>query len=78
VSRGGRGRVERHGEDGVRGVALEMAEHTHHLCVESVADATERLYNLSADLGIKPYKCVRRNRSIDDTSQTTRLIERRP
>jgi hypothetical protein len=53
-----------------------MAEHTHHLCVESVADATERLYNLSADLGIKPYKCVRRNRSIDDTSQTTRLIER--
>ncbi|KAJ7271241.1 hypothetical protein C8J57DRAFT_1468351 [Mycena rebaudengoi] len=56
--------------------ALQMAEHTHHLCVESVADATERLYDLSADLGIKPYKCVRRNGSIDDPSQTTRLIER--
>ncbi|KAJ7255944.1 hypothetical protein C8J57DRAFT_1235859 [Mycena rebaudengoi] len=61
VSRRGRGRVERHGEDGARDVALEMAEHTHHLCVESVADATERLYDLSADLGIKPYKLIERS-----------------
>lgn len=38
--------------------ALQMAEHTHLLYVDSVADAVARLYDLSADLGIKPYKSV--------------------
>ncbi|KAJ7689625.1 hypothetical protein B0H17DRAFT_1066351 [Mycena rosella] len=40
--------------------ALQMAEHTHLLYVNSVADAVTRLYDLSADLGIKPYKLIER------------------
>ena len=35
-----------------------MAEGIHLLYVETIPDAVERLYDLSADLGIKPYKCV--------------------
>lgn len=35
-----------------------MAEHTHLLYADTVDDAVERLYDLSADLGIKPHKLV--------------------
>ncbi|KAJ7153878.1 hypothetical protein C8R43DRAFT_1001425 [Mycena crocata] len=41
--------------------ALQMAEHTHLLYVDNVPDAVERLYDLSADLGIKPYKLIERS-----------------
>ncbi|KAJ7084580.1 hypothetical protein B0H15DRAFT_910856 [Mycena belliarum] len=41
--------------------ALQMAERTHLLYVDTVDDAVERLYNLSADLGIKPYKLIERS-----------------
>ncbi|KAJ7199383.1 hypothetical protein GGX14DRAFT_467908, partial [Mycena pura] len=53
--------------------ALQMAEGTHLLCVETVPDAVERLYDLSADLGIKPYKLVERSHLpfCADTHQST-------
>lgn len=38
--------------------ALQMAEHVHLLYVDTVEAAVARLYDLSADLGIKPYKFV--------------------
>ncbi|KAJ6582721.1 hypothetical protein DFH09DRAFT_1309656 [Mycena vulgaris] len=41
--------------------ALQMTEHTHLLYVDSVADTVTRLYDLSADLGIKPYKLIERS-----------------
>ncbi|KAJ7677690.1 hypothetical protein DFH06DRAFT_1033270 [Mycena polygramma] len=41
--------------------ALQMAEHAHLLYVDNVADAVTRLYDLSADLGIKPYKLIERS-----------------
>ncbi|KAK7044423.1 ERCC4 domain-containing protein [Favolaschia claudopus] len=37
---------------------LQLAENTHLLYVDTVNEAVERLYDLSADLGIKPYKCA--------------------
>ncbi|KAF8215049.1 hypothetical protein K438DRAFT_2008531 [Mycena galopus ATCC 62051] len=41
--------------------ALQLAENVHLLCVDTVADAVVRLYDLSADLGIKPYKLIQRS-----------------
>ncbi|KAJ7133305.1 hypothetical protein C8R44DRAFT_772155 [Mycena epipterygia] len=41
--------------------ALQMAEHVHLLYVDTVEAAVARLYDLSADLGIKPYKLVERS-----------------
>ncbi|KAK0210515.1 hypothetical protein DFS33DRAFT_1378508 [Desarmillaria ectypa] len=35
--------------------------HTHHIFVESVEEAVERLYNITADIGIKPYKLIERS-----------------
>ncbi|KAJ7193517.1 hypothetical protein GGX14DRAFT_701109 [Mycena pura] len=53
--------------------ALQMAEGIHLLYVETVPDAVERLYDLSADLGIKPYKLVERSHLpfCADTHQST-------
>ncbi|KAJ7785494.1 hypothetical protein B0H14DRAFT_3893716 [Mycena olivaceomarginata] len=41
--------------------ALQIAENTHILYVDTVEDAVARLYDLSADLGIKPYKLIQRS-----------------
>ncbi|KAJ6592431.1 hypothetical protein B0H19DRAFT_1087822 [Mycena capillaripes] len=41
--------------------ALQMAEHTHLLYVDKVEDTVARLYDLSADLGIKPHKHIERS-----------------
>ncbi|KAF7317183.1 ERCC4 domain-containing protein [Mycena chlorophos] len=41
--------------------SLQMAEGIHFLYTESIPDAVERLYDLSADLGIKPYKIIERS-----------------
>ncbi|KAJ6626631.1 hypothetical protein B0H10DRAFT_1997937 [Mycena sp. CBHHK59/15] len=41
--------------------ALQMAEHAHLLYVDKVEEAVDRLYDLSADLGIKPYKLIERS-----------------
>ncbi|KAJ7481030.1 hypothetical protein B0H11DRAFT_2232951 [Mycena galericulata] len=53
--------------------ALQMAEHTHLLYVDKPEDAAARLYDLSADLGIKPYKLIERSHLpfCSDTQQTT-------
>ncbi|KAJ7133311.1 hypothetical protein C8R44DRAFT_730487 [Mycena epipterygia] len=41
--------------------ALQMAEHAHLLYVDTVEAAVAQLYDLSADLGIKPYKLIERS-----------------
>ncbi|KAJ7151212.1 hypothetical protein C8R46DRAFT_1358103 [Mycena filopes] len=53
--------------------ALQMAEHVHLLYIDKVEDAVERLYDLSADLGIKPYKLITRSHLpfCSDTKQQT-------
>ncbi|KAJ6529559.1 hypothetical protein DFH09DRAFT_1093973 [Mycena vulgaris] len=40
---------------------LQMAERVHLLYADTVADAVVRLYDLSADLGIKPHKLIKRS-----------------
>ncbi|KAJ7263647.1 hypothetical protein B0H12DRAFT_1103274 [Mycena haematopus] len=40
---------------------LQLAEHAHVLCVEGVQDAVERLYDLTADLGVRRYKLIERS-----------------
>ncbi|KAJ7578987.1 hypothetical protein C8J56DRAFT_964512 [Mycena floridula] len=40
---------------------LQFFHHTHHLFSETLDDAVTRLYNISADLGIKPYKLIERS-----------------
>ncbi|KAJ7445251.1 hypothetical protein FB451DRAFT_1568126 [Mycena latifolia] len=40
---------------------LQMVEHTHLLYVDTIEDVVTRLYDLSADLGIKPYKLIERS-----------------
>ncbi|KAJ7027973.1 hypothetical protein C8F04DRAFT_1007823 [Mycena alexandri] len=53
--------------------ALQMAEHVHLLYIDKVDDAVVRLYDLSADLGIKPYKLITRSHLpfCSDTNQKT-------
>ncbi|CAK5271153.1 unnamed protein product [Mycena citricolor] len=53
--------------------ALQMAENVHLLYVDTVSEAVERLYDLSADLGIKPYKLIERSHLpfCSDTRQAT-------
>jgi hypothetical protein len=51
--------------------ALQIAENTHILYVDTVEDAVARLYDLSADLGIKPYKSVRINIPVSSSAQLT-------
>ncbi|KAJ7723845.1 hypothetical protein DFH07DRAFT_946470 [Mycena maculata] len=53
--------------------ALQMAEHTHLLYVDKIEDAVARLYDLSADLGIKPHKLIERSHLpfCSNTRQTT-------
>ncbi|KAK0459486.1 uncharacterized protein EV420DRAFT_1763201 [Desarmillaria tabescens] len=41
--------------------SLNITCHTHHVFVESVEEAVERLYNITADIGIKPYKLIERS-----------------
>ncbi|KAJ7056745.1 hypothetical protein C8F01DRAFT_359795 [Mycena amicta] len=41
--------------------SLQMAEGVHFLYTDSISDAVERLYDLSADLGIKPHKLIERS-----------------
>ncbi|KAF7312011.1 ERCC4 domain-containing protein [Mycena indigotica] len=41
--------------------SFQMAEGVHFVYVETVAEAVERLYDLSADLGIKPHKLIERS-----------------
>ncbi|KAJ6513597.1 hypothetical protein C8R47DRAFT_615777 [Mycena vitilis] len=57
--------------------ALQMAEHAHLLYVDNVADAVTRLYDLSADLGIKPYKLIERShlRFCSDIRQRTGVTQ---
>ncbi|KAJ7435256.1 hypothetical protein FB451DRAFT_1418284 [Mycena latifolia] len=52
---------------------LQMVEHTHLMYVDTVEDAVARLYDLSADLGIKPYKLIERSHLpfCADTRMTT-------
>ncbi|KAF7327374.1 ERCC4 domain-containing protein [Mycena kentingensis (nom. inval.)] len=61
-------------EEMERGVAsIQMAHGIHFLYVDSQQDAVERLYDLSADLGIKPYKHIERSHLhfCSDTHQAT-------
>ncbi|KAK0228308.1 hypothetical protein IW262DRAFT_1479277 [Armillaria fumosa] len=41
--------------------SLNITCHTHHVFVESVEETVERLYNITADIGIKPYKLIERS-----------------
>ncbi|KAK0483387.1 hypothetical protein IW261DRAFT_1561216 [Armillaria novae-zelandiae] len=53
---------ERQRNDVHRALAsLNITCHTHHVFVESVEEAVERLYNITADIGIKPYKLIERS-----------------
>lgn len=38
--------------------SLNITCHTHHIFVESIEEAVERLYNITVTVGIKPYKYV--------------------
>ncbi|KAJ7633089.1 hypothetical protein FB45DRAFT_914347 [Roridomyces roridus] len=53
--------------------ALQMAEHVHLLHIDKPEDAAARLYDLSADLGIKQHKLIQRSHLpfCSDTHQTT-------
>ncbi|KAK7039682.1 ERCC4 domain-containing protein [Favolaschia claudopus] len=53
---------------------LQLAENTHLLYVDTVNDAVERLYDLSADLGIKPYNIHQTHRTLAPSV----LLQRQP
>ncbi|KIY66017.1 hypothetical protein CYLTODRAFT_491808 [Cylindrobasidium torrendii FP15055 ss-10] len=40
---------------------LQIRRHTHHIHVKTIQEAADRLYNLTADFGIKPYKLIERS-----------------
>ncbi|KAG7452748.1 uncharacterized protein BT62DRAFT_24849 [Guyanagaster necrorhizus] len=56
--------------------SLNITCHTHHVFVESVEEVVERLYNITADIGIKSYKCVASATVLEYDQTFRQLIER--